>query len=199
MCGGDVQAAYFVDDPGDRCVELPLGGTDEVNSYISYTLTDNVENLRLRTAASIDGAGNELNNRLIGNSGATQLDGGAGNDTLVGSGGADILTGGAGADIFSYRAVSDSQGSAVDHIRDFTPGEDRMDLAAIDADSTLDGRQSFSFIGSAAFDGHAGELRFEQDGAGSTAILGDLNGDGVPDFEIRIDATVVVGQAELIL
>ena len=41
-------------------------------------------------AMALNGAGNELNNTLVGNAGANRLDGGAGEDTLTGGGGNDF-------------------------------------------------------------------------------------------------------------
>src|SRR5690606_29808545 len=52
------------------------------SSLAAYTLAANVENLVL-TAGAVDGAGNELDNRLTGNADDNVLDGGAGIDTVV--------------------------------------------------------------------------------------------------------------------
>ncbi|WP_260294247.1 hypothetical protein [Sedimenticola hydrogenitrophicus] len=52
---------------------------DVVISEIDYTLTDNVEELRLAGSA-LNGTGNDLDNTLTGNAGDNRLDGGAGND-----------------------------------------------------------------------------------------------------------------------
>ena len=60
---------------------------------------------------------------------------------------------------------------------------DRIDVAAIDANSLLPGDQAFSFIGSGAFTGMAGQLRF----AGGF-VQGDLNGDATADFMIHANA-----------
>jgi Ca2+-binding RTX toxin-like protein len=71
--------------------ELSGGGTDLVQSYISFNLTDtdgtginggNVENLRLLGSAAINGTGNALNNVLYANTANNSLDGGVGVDTL---------------------------------------------------------------------------------------------------------------------
>lgn len=199
MLGGSGDDCYFVDNAEDQVSELADGGTEEVNSYLSFVLPDNVENLRLRSGVSVDGSGNDLGNRLWGNSGVNRLDGGAGDDILCGSGGADILIGGSGNDVFRYQALADSEGNAIDSLMDFTPGADRIDLSAIDADSTAAGKQSFSFIGGAVFTGNAGQLRFDQGEPGATAVLADVDGDAVADWAIRIEGVVNLEQVSLVL
>ncbi|HBE21112.1 MAG TPA: Ig family protein, partial [Cyanobacteria bacterium UBA11149] len=65
--------------------------TDTINSSVTYTLSDNVENLTLTGINPIDGTGNNLNNRLIGNSANNTLTGGEGNDNLDGKAGNDTM------------------------------------------------------------------------------------------------------------
>ena len=76
------------------------GGTDTINTSVSYTLPANVENMTLTGTAGIDGTGNALGNILVGNSGNNILNGGDGNDRLDGGDGADKLAGGAGDDTY---------------------------------------------------------------------------------------------------
>ncbi len=89
---------YIVDNAGVVITENLNEGTDTVKSSISLTLPLNVENLTLTGALAINGAGNDLNNKLTGNSAANQLNGGLGNDTLDGKAGADNMIGGLGND-----------------------------------------------------------------------------------------------------
>lgn len=131
------------------------------------------------------GAGDDV---LAGFGGDDVLIGGVGADILKGGAGADTLTGGWGKDVFWYGSVSHSTPDAPDFITDFTLGGDKIDLRAIDANILMAGNQAFSFIGSDAFSGVAGELR--QSGA---SIYGDENGDAKADLQINV--TIVGGDA----
>ncbi|WP_373480590.1 beta strand repeat-containing protein, partial [Geminocystis sp.] len=87
--GGGGNDTYTVDNLGDVIIEALNQGTDLVNSSISYTLTDNVENLTLTGSGTINGIGNTLNNLITGNSGNNTLNGGVGADNLMGGNGND--------------------------------------------------------------------------------------------------------------
>jgi Ca2+-binding RTX toxin-like protein len=88
MSGGAGDDLYEVDDGADGVTETLSNGTDTVESWITYTLGANLENLTLLGFSNaINGTGNEHDNVLTGNSAANVLSGGAGNDTyLVGTG-----------------------------------------------------------------------------------------------------------------
>ncbi|MBV5322381.1 MAG: calcium-binding protein, partial [Ilumatobacteraceae bacterium] len=89
MQGGAGNDLYVVDSTGDVVTEAATAGTDTVQSSVSYTLSLNVENLKLTGSDSINGTGNTLTNLLLGNSGNNTLNGGAGNDTMQGGEGND--------------------------------------------------------------------------------------------------------------
>jgi Ca2+-binding RTX toxin-like protein len=97
LTGGAGNDTYLV-GAGDRVVENLNGGTDTVQSTVTWTLGSNIENLALTGTVNINGTGNALNNALVGNSGANTLDGGSGNDTVDGGDGNDSLLGGSGDD-----------------------------------------------------------------------------------------------------
>jgi Ca2+-binding RTX toxin-like protein len=100
MYGGTGDDTYFVESSGDTVTEDTRGGSDTVNSSISYALGLELENLVLIGTAAIDGTGNAVNNMLIGNDAANTLSGLDGADTLDGRGGSDTLVGGKGGDTY---------------------------------------------------------------------------------------------------
>lgn len=98
MIGGSGNDSYTVDNVDDIVIELAGEGIDSVVSSVSYTLTDNVENLTLTGGKAVSGTGNALANTIIGNTSANTLDGRDGNDILTGGMNKDILYGGSGDD-----------------------------------------------------------------------------------------------------
>jgi serralysin len=70
-------------------VENLNGGSDTVQSSVSFMLPSNLENLTLTGSASIDGSGNSLANVIVGNAGDNGFNGGGGLDTLGGGAGND--------------------------------------------------------------------------------------------------------------
>jgi len=92
--------------------------TDTLQSAITRTLPNNVENLRLIGTNNINGTGNAGNNNITGNSGINQINGRAGIDTL---------TGGNGADTFIFQ-FGQSTISTSDRITDFAINSDKIDL-----------------------------------------------------------------------
>lgn len=136
--------------------------------------------------------GTKFADTLVGGAGVDVLKSNAGNDKLLGGIGADDLFGGAGADRFVFKATGDSTvaASGRDTIFDFSIAEnDRIDLSGIDANSATAKNDAFSFIGTKAFSGTAGEVRFEKK-ASDTFIYADVNGDKTADFAIHLDDAV---------
>ena len=105
MIGTAGNDTFVVDNTLDTVTEAVNQGTDTVQSLVSYTLSDNVENLTLTGYFNVDGSGNLLDNIIIGNSG---------NNKLVGSladyngGGSDTLQGGSGDDSYTVIGNADT-------------------------------------------------------------------------------------------
>jgi len=140
-----------------------LGGfftvSQEVYSYVNYTLPDTVENLTLKGNGDITGTGNDRRNQIVGSSGD------------------DTLTGNAGADTFYF--LSPSHG--VDIITDFSGGDgqgDRIRVNPINFGMDTGTLQEHQFVlGSEAEDEsdrfiyNSGDLFYDADGTGITSKI----------------------------
>jgi Ca2+-binding RTX toxin-like protein len=101
--------------------------------------------------------------RMHGGDGSDSMFGGADDDLIWGGMQRDDMTGGPGADTFMFEATEETGTTTVtaDTIYDFNFAEgDRIGLGGIDADVYAAGNQAFRFIGTAAFSGTPGELRY---------------------------------------
>jgi hypothetical protein len=74
-------------------------------------------------------------------------------------------------------------------VLDFLAGTDRLDLAGVDADTTIAGDQAFRFVGTAAFAGTPGELGFFASN-GNTIVHGSNDGNTADEFQIQLSGLV---------
>ena len=171
--GGGTEFDYSITWDDDL---LAAGGVQTVNG----STLGSEESLAFNGSDESDGSF-----RLFGGAGNDVLTGGTGADLIFGGLRGDTLTGGLGNDIFRYDTVEESNSTERDGIQDFNAG-DLIDLSRIDANTLVAGNQAFGFVGNAAFSGTAGELRFENISLGGPIWLvqGDVNGDGVSDYEV---------------
>ena len=142
------------------------------------------------------GAGDDLLNGWLGNDvliagvGFDQLEGAEGNDVLRGGGGADILIGGRGNDVFDFDLVADSAPGARDVCRADVGaiafegagvlGGDRIDLAGIDANTSVAGNQAFVFGGTGA--GRVSLVNSDS----NTLLRCNVDGDAAFELELLI-------------
>jgi Ca2+-binding RTX toxin-like protein len=167
------------------------GGTDWVQSSITYTLSSGVENLTLVGTAAIDAGGNAAANLITGNSASNTLDGGTGNDTLVG---------GLGVDSFLFSTALSSINN-LDTALDFQVGTDKLLLSqtVFSKFSALSPGQAISdanFVkGTAALDAEdyliydtaTGVLSYDADGSGTAsaaAAFAKIELNGVPPADL---------------
>ncbi|MYM70112.1 DUF4214 domain-containing protein [Pseudoduganella sp. FT55W] len=177
LAGGTGNDTYIVNVSGDVVTENANEGIDQVNvAYTvagSYTLTANVENATVTSAAAIavNLTGNELDNALTGNGAANILAGAAGNDTLDGGAGADKLVGGTGNDTY----VVDHAGDVVTEL----PGEGTDTVLTSLAKYTLaDNVEQLVYTGTVQFTGTGNALANSiTGGAGNDSLSGGLGND----------------------
>ncbi|MEI7839837.1 MAG: calcium-binding protein [Methylococcaceae bacterium] len=209
MIGGNGNDIYYVNTKntfdsngaqtgGDKVVEELSGGTDTVNSKVSFTIPANVEVLTLSGYSNLTATGSSGNDTLNGNYGNNRLDGlggndvlsgNLGNDTLIGGLGLDTLNGNTGNDVFKFSGSTlggyNDTGATLataDTISGFThttTEHDRIDLSAIDARAaSLDvtsplvtpNNDAFKFIGSDGFTA-AGQVRYEYHAATTSPVV----------------------------
>jgi trimeric autotransporter adhesin len=75
MAGGAGNDIYYADNAGDVVLENADEGTDIVFAAFDYTLTANVEQLRMFGTATASGTGNSLNNLIFVADGSNVIDG----------------------------------------------------------------------------------------------------------------------------
>ena len=146
------------------------------------------------------------NDRLIGGWGDDVLNGGDGNDVLDGGRGRDVLTGGAGNDVFRFDdGDTGTTAFTRDLITDFARGQDKIDVSAIDANTSLFafGDQAFTFLSTpgAAFTG-VGQLRYRYETIGGqdyTIVEGNNDLLRSADFSIALLGRHALSAADFIL
>ncbi len=143
-------------------------GTDKADVFIGTNFKDR-----------FDGA--QGSDYISGGNGSDVLEGGSGKDTLIGGNGDDILRGGTGDDTFVFLTAAEASagGTLIDRITDFQSGSDKIDLSAFMAGG--------SFIGTGPLVAGGGK-QVAYNVAKST-LVGDVNGDGVADFQIYLNTT----------
>ena len=160
---------------------------------MSYTLTDNVEELTLLGTADLEGTGNATANIIKGNGGNNLLDGGAGDDSLNGGAGKDQLIGGAGADGYYFDVLDGTRDRIKDmDVADDTIYLDRTVFTGFGADGTIDA-DAFHLGTTAAdaedrilYDSVTGNVFYDADGdgAGAAVLFAQVNpGTGLSELD----------------
>jgi Ca2+-binding RTX toxin-like protein len=189
MYGGKGNDTYVVDNLGDTLFEngeiystpeIESEGFDTVLTSVSFDvgLYNEIEVLRATGTADVRLTGSLDNNRITGN---------AGNNIIDGSYGKDILAGGGGADIFLWQSVNEIGWTNFDPdiVTDFSRAEnDALNFFVIDADETIAGNQSFTFIDTAAFTA-PGQINWFTNGT-DTFVQLNTNADPTVDGIIQV-------------
>lgn len=218
ISAGSVRGATL--DGGAGHDRLSLTGailSYDADRRLVWTYAEHGATVDLRTQAVTDGFGASAtvagfedvwgagyDDTLIGDFRDNVLSGFGGNDRLVGGNGddlldggtisADVLSGGSGSDIFAYDVDSDwfmgefDHGSLiVDEITDFAHGDQ---IRILDVFGT-----TFTFIGTNAFSGARGEVRFELVD-GDTIVSAQYGGEIDADLQIRLSGEITLTAAD---
>ncbi|NIJ19677.1 Ca2+-binding RTX toxin-like protein [Sphingomonas naasensis] len=164
-------ATIYISDEGGTTTLAQAGRASVTErNFESFQIATSAGALRVDASAAaraINFSGTALADTIIGSTGANQID-----SDPYGLGAGDIFTGGGGNDWFTFWTFAGLHGAT---ITDF----DRDDL--IDLHLITGAR----FIGTTAFHGVAGEIRYEASG-GQTRLIGDADGDGVGDSVLTL-------------
>jgi serralysin len=158
----------------------------ELNEAFTVTLVSPQAGVSLGTAAA---TGVIMNDDFVSTAANEFLSGSAAPDLFLLGGGLDTVLGKGGADVF--RVLPAALGPVAQSLIAFE-GFNRaigevIDLSAIDAVAGTGANNAFAFIGTAAFSGVAGQLRWQSEGA-VQRVQGDVNGDRIADLTLLVRA-----------
>ncbi|PSJ65698.1 beta strand repeat-containing protein [Kumtagia ephedrae] len=213
MDGGTGDDLFKVDSAADQVIELSGGGTDTVQSTVSYALAAGGEVELLQTAdaagiTAINLRGNALQQTIIGNDGANILhDGGTGPlpndgvpDTLIGNGGNDTYIVYAAAALIVEIAGEghDRLAAGVDFVLAVGVSVEYLTTTSLTATSAIDltGNEIRQWVrgnnGDNVLDGGGGiDTLFGMGGADAfrfSTALGAGNVDRIADFSVADDS-----------
>ncbi len=137
------------------------------------------------------------NDSIVGGTLADTISSGSGVDTITGGLGADSLTGGAGNDIFVFANVSQSGGTSVDTITDWTTAADKLQVtldysslsSALEINATLLGTGAATL--STIQDGLTGKRGEAQYNVETSQLVINFNNDNLitaSDYKIGLNA-----------
>jgi Ca2+-binding RTX toxin-like protein len=166
---------------GNDCVE----GTDQGDLIYGGSGNDRID-------------GNRGADIIYGGFGKDTICGGNGDDTIIGGFGADFLSGGKGHDSFVFLSEIDSPPCQPDTILDFESRCDRIDLSAVDANSSRIDDQAFNFVVGQTHDVVANSVTWYYDPHScQTYIRADTDGDiATAEIEIALAGRVLLTQSD---
>ena len=189
-------AANLINGAGEEDSLSGAGGSDTING--------NAGNDTLNGGSGSDslngGAGNDS---MLGGAGNDVLSGGDGNDRLIGGMGVDTMSGDAGIDTFVFATAAETGTLTTrDLIQDFTPGVDKIDVSAIDANTAIAGQQHFTLVSSVTGPvTAAGQLHVRTDTANNvTYVEGSTNASLTSfEYQIKLNGLVTLSAIDFIL
>jgi beta-glucanase (GH16 family) len=174
MTGGTGDDIYYLYSSINRAVESANQGVDTINTWMSYTLPENFENLTV-TGDGRYAFGNSVDNIITGGSGRQTIDGGAGNDVLIGGGGADtfIFTKGNGSDLIVDFGSDDTVRLNKYALTSFDQVLDHVTQEGANLRLDLGGGESVVFANKTVADLHSNQFELSLDRSALTQTFSD--------------------------
>ena len=174
MSGGTGDDIYYLYSSINHATEAAGQGVDTVNTWMSYTLPENIENLTV-TGNNSHAFGNSGDNIISGASGSQTIDGGAGNDVLTGGTGADIFifTKGNGSDLITDFGRDDTIRLNQYGLTSFEQVQSHLTQDGANLKLDLGGGESIVFANKTAADLHADQFELSLDRSALTQTFSD--------------------------
>ncbi|KAA3511265.1 family 16 glycosylhydrolase [Agrobacterium vitis] len=174
MNGGTGDDVYYLYSSINRASESGGAGVDTVNTWMSYTLGDGIENLVV-TGDNRYAFGNSLNNIITGGTGIQTIDGYGGNDVLIGGGGADtfVFSSGNGSDRITDFSSDDTVRLQNYDFSDFTEVQSHMTQTGSDVSLDLGNGESILFSDTVISDFTSDQFQLTLDRTNLTQTFSD--------------------------
>jgi serralysin len=171
--GGGIDTYNLANYSGHTIIDLRPGGWVQTGAHQLARFGDgSLAEGNVANALLYNGDQRSLIERAIG---------GTDNDTFIANEAANRFTGNGGFNQFQWNSVADSPVGAADVITDYHG--DILNFSGIDAIKWSSADDPFTLIGSNAFTGVSGQLRWEATGD-RIDIFGDVDGDAVADLHV---------------
>jgi aryl-phospho-beta-D-glucosidase BglC (GH1 family) len=179
FASGETTRTVTVNVAADRSAEL--------NESFTISLSGAQAGVSIGTASAI---GIIYNDDFASTARTESLAGTDSADVFLLGGGLDTVAGKGGTDLFLFQPASLGLAAAqATVLSDFTRSVgEKIDLSAIDAIAGTTINDAFAFIGNAAFNGTAGQLRWQDLGGGTLVVQGNVNADTAADLTVYVKA-----------
>ena len=186
---GGIDTADYSDKTS--AVTVTLNGATAASVTVGGVVEDSIKNIE-------NLIGGSAADTFSGDSLANILNGGSGNDTLIGGIGKDTLVGGNGNDLFDFNALPEmgTTSTTWDVIKDFIGGQDKIDLATLDANTATTTNDAFNgtLIASTISFTAAGQLKLA-----SGVLYGNTDADSTAEFAIQLTGITALSASDFVL
>ncbi|PRD43786.1 1,3-1,4-beta-glycanase [Phyllobacterium phragmitis] len=174
MLGGEGDDIYHLYSSRNKAFEAAGEGVDTIDTWMSYRLPDNFENL-IVTGSDRYAFGNDGHNIITGGSGRQTIDGGAGDDVLIGGADNDVfaLTEGDGSDLILDFEAGDTARLTGYGFTSFAEIQARMSQTGDDVRVDMGDGESLVFAGTTIAELDSSQFKYGLDKSGMSLSFAD--------------------------